>query len=257
MKQKSHAQADWATTPLPIPTGCGDSIAIDFIGPLPEDDGYNCIVTITDYLGADICIIPTQNDITAAKFAALFFDKWYCENGLPLDIVSDRDKLFCSQFWQALHQLTGVELKMSSSFYPETDGSSERSNKMVVQALQFHVQQNQKGWACALPRVCFDIMNSLNESTGFSPFQLHIGRAPQIIPPLFDNAVTAASTIMGLSASDATALLTRIELDTLEAQDNLTLAKISQVHHANKHRGPEIIYQAGDRILLSTLHRHC
>ena len=36
--------------PLPIPDECGDSVALDFVGPLPEDDGYNCILTMTDHL---------------------------------------------------------------------------------------------------------------------------------------------------------------------------------------------------------------
>jgi len=51
--------------PLPVPNMRGDSIAIDFIGPLPSDDGYNSIVTITDCLGADICIAAMHSDITA------------------------------------------------------------------------------------------------------------------------------------------------------------------------------------------------
>jgi hypothetical protein len=99
------------------------------------DEGYNCIVTITDRLGADVRIAPMHADITAERFAAQFFDLWYCENGLPLNIVSDRDKLFISKFWKALHKLTGVKLNMSSAYHPETDGSSERSNKTVTQAL--------------------------------------------------------------------------------------------------------------------------
>lgn len=40
--------------PLPIPDQCGDSVAIDFIGPLPEDDHKNCIITFTDRLGSDV-----------------------------------------------------------------------------------------------------------------------------------------------------------------------------------------------------------
>ncbi len=36
--------------PLPIPDQRGNSIAMDFIGPLPEDEGYNCLLTIpTDW----------------------------------------------------------------------------------------------------------------------------------------------------------------------------------------------------------------
>jgi len=110
--------------PLPVPDDRGLSIAMDFIGPLPLDEGYDCILTITDRLGADIRIIPTKYDLTAEELALTFFDNWYCENGLPSDIVCDRDKLFVSRFWRALTKLTGVKLKMSTSYHPETDGSS-------------------------------------------------------------------------------------------------------------------------------------
>ena len=104
--------------PLPVPDERGSSVAMDFVGPLPEDEGFNCILTMTDRLGSDIHIVPTWTDITAEALASLFFKNWYCENGLPTDIVSDRDKLFISKFWRALHCLTGVHLKMST---PPTD----------------------------------------------------------------------------------------------------------------------------------------
>jgi hypothetical protein len=32
--------------PLPVPEARGDSVGIDFIGPLPVDEGKNCIVTL-------------------------------------------------------------------------------------------------------------------------------------------------------------------------------------------------------------------
>jgi hypothetical protein len=111
--------------PLPIPDQRGDSVAIDFIGPLPKDQGHDCIVTFTDRLGSDIQIIETHMKITAPELALLFFKHWYCENGLPLEIISDRDKLFVSTFWKSLHKLTGVRLKMSTAFHPQTDGSSK------------------------------------------------------------------------------------------------------------------------------------
>jgi hypothetical protein len=110
---------------LPAPDQWGDTIAIDFIGPCPPDDGFDGIVTITNHLGADIHIAPTHMDITAEWFATQFFDLWYCENGLPLNIISDHNKLFVSKFWKALTKLTGIKLKMSSAYHPETDRSSE------------------------------------------------------------------------------------------------------------------------------------
>lgn len=63
--------------PLPIPDQRCDSVAIDFIGPLPEDDGNNCIVTMTDRLNSDLRAVACRTDISAEDFAALFFRHWF------------------------------------------------------------------------------------------------------------------------------------------------------------------------------------
>ena len=98
---------------------------MNFIGPLPEENGMNSILTITDRLGSDMQFIATCTDLSAEGLAVIFFDNWYCENGLPLNIVSDMDKLFMSKFWKHLCLLLGIELKMSSANHTQTDGSSE------------------------------------------------------------------------------------------------------------------------------------
>jgi hypothetical protein len=67
---------------------------------------------------------------------------------------------------------------MSSLYHLEMDGASERTNKTINQSLRYYVDRNHKGWVRALPRVHFHIMNTMNASTGFSPFQLHLGRSP-------------------------------------------------------------------------------
>jgi len=139
--------------PLPIPDQWGNSVAIDFIGPLPEDNGKHSIITFTDRLGSDIQLVASRTDITAEELAYLFFDRWYCENGLPSEIVSDWDKLFVSRFWKSLHRLTGIKLKLSTAYHPATDGVSECTNKTVNQSLRFHVEWNQLGWVHALPRI--------------------------------------------------------------------------------------------------------
>jgi hypothetical protein len=234
--------------PLPVPDGRGDSVAVDFIGPLPEDEGFDCIVTMTDRLGSDVQVVPTRTDISAEDFAQIFFDNWYCENGLPLEFISDRDKLFVSRFWKSLTKITGIKLGMSTAFHPETDGSSERTNKTVNQCLRYHVTRNQKGWVRALPRVRFAIRNTINKSTGFSPFQLHTGRSTRLIPPI--TPATRKAEDMGVVK-----MIDQIHTDVAEAKDNLMLAKIFQADQANRKRRPEDVYQVDDLVLLSTANR--
>ncbi|PIL28861.1 hypothetical protein GSI_08907 [Ganoderma sinense ZZ0214-1] len=240
--------------PLPVPDARASSVAIDFIGPLPEDEGFNCLATITDRLGSDYRLVPCRTDTTAEQFAVLFFDHWFCENGLPLEIVSDRDKLFTSKLWDALHKLTGIKLKLSTAFHPQTDGSSERTNKTVTQALRYHVNRAQRGWVRALPRVRFAIMNTVNASTGFSPFQLHLGRSPRLIPPVVNQPVPSSASDAEVSEL-ARSIIDALQTDIMEAQDNLLASKLAQASAANAHRAPERVYAEGDRVLLSTFHR--
>jgi hypothetical protein len=155
---------------------------------------------MTDRLGADIQLSACKSDMSAEDFAYVFFNKWYCENGCLLEIISDRDKLFISKFWRALMKLMGIHHKLSTSYHPQTDGSSERTNKTVIQCLQFHVERNQKGWVKALPKVHFDIMNTNNASTGLSPFVLKTGRSPRLLPPLISTTPVPDSTINSTTA---------------------------------------------------------
>jgi len=240
--------------PLPIPDERGDSVAIDFIGPLPEDNGYNGIMTMTDRIGADIRMEPVKMSISAKDAAQVFFDEWYCNNGLPLEIVSDCDKLFTSRFWKHLHKLTGVSLKMSTAYHPQTDGASEQTNKIAIQCIRYHVNRNQKGWKRALPWVRFHIMNSLNASTGFSRFQLTLGRAPRVLPPLTKTQMDSLAKGSGRDGAAIKKIIRQLELDELEAKDNLMAAKVTQADQANRHRRPDD-FKLGDEVLVSTLHR--
>jgi len=227
---------------------------MDFIGPLPTDIGFDTILSITDRLNSDICIVPTTANITADELAILFFDHWYCENGLPSNIVSNRDKIFTSHFRKALTKLTGVSLKMSSAYHPETDGSSERSNTTINQSICYYVQRNQKGWVHALPHIRFCLMNTINASTNFSPFQLHMGRSPRVIPPLVPSELPP--DIAGTDdAALASTVIDQIATDVDKAKDALLHAKVTQAHFANADRGREVVYAIGDLVMLSTLHR--
>jgi hypothetical protein len=143
---------------------------------------------------------------------------------------------------------------MSLVYHPETDGSSERSNKTVIQVLCYHVDRNQKNWVKALPLICFNIMNTVNSSTRFSPFQLHMGCSPRLIPPLIStNTVELANTSPEMT--DATELLESIALTTAEAQDNLLTAKVNQADSTNHHHTPEFPFKVRDKAFLSTEHR--
>ena len=137
------------------------------------------------------------------------------------DVVCDCDPKFISHLWCTLHNLTGVHLKMSSTFHLETDGASEHTNPTICQVLHFHVAHNKQGWARSLPSscVCFHMMNIVNASMGYSGFQLKMGHSLQLLPPLVADSFPQAD----LDTKHAILALKELELDLLKAHNNLQL----------------------------------
>jgi hypothetical protein len=110
--------------PLSVPSDQFKEIAMDFVGPLPQSHGYDMAIVMTDRLTDYVKIEPLKSTATARNVADLFYRTWYRQFGLLAAITSDRNKLFTSGFWKELFKKIDVHLRMSTSFHPETDGSS-------------------------------------------------------------------------------------------------------------------------------------
>jgi hypothetical protein len=90
------------------------------------------------------------------------------------------------------------------------------------------------------------MMNSINASTGFSGFQIRMGRSPQVIPPLVPGIIREPAAVEVTARS----IISQIEGDVAEAKDALLGAKVLQAFYANKSRGPEDAYAVGDKVML-------
>lgn len=75
--------------------------------------------------------LPLAHPFIAQTVAKLFLQQIYRLHGLPTSIVSDRDRVFTSNFWQHLFRMARVELKMSTAYHPQTDGQTERVNQCL------------------------------------------------------------------------------------------------------------------------------
>lgn len=90
-------------------------------------------------------------------------------------------------------------------------------------------------------------MNTVNASTGFSPFQLRLGVAPRVLPPLTNDGATLDT--------GAQEVIARIEEIACEAKDSLLNSKILQSINASAARSPETPHAVGDSVYLSTSNR--
>jgi len=114
--------------------------------------------------------IPIKEKATAQKTRRLFFTHVFKHHGLPKDIVSDRDPKFTSKFWQALWKCMGLELKMSTTFRPQTDGQTKRVILVIQQFLRNYVAVDQQDWVDHLELAEFCYNNLEHSATGSTPF---------------------------------------------------------------------------------------
>jgi hypothetical protein len=81
-----------------------------------------CILVVVDLFSKYSHFDALKHPFTALSVAKQFMMHIYKLHGLPMPIVSDRDKVFTSMLCKKLFRLAGVELRMSSAYHPQSDG---------------------------------------------------------------------------------------------------------------------------------------
>ncbi|GAU41241.1 hypothetical protein TSUD_97760 [Trifolium subterraneum] len=136
--------------PLPIPSQVWEDIAMDFITGLPLSSGYTTIMVVVDRLTKYAHFIPMRSDYSSKSVVEAFMHNIVKLHSMPKSIVSDRDKVFTSAFWQQLFKLQGTSLAMSSAYNPQSDGQIEVLNKALELFLRCFTFNNPKSWSKAL-----------------------------------------------------------------------------------------------------------
>nr|GEW77823.1 putative reverse transcriptase domain-containing protein [Tanacetum cinerariifolium] len=87
-----------------------------------KPSGFNdTIWVIVDRLTKSAHFQPMKENDPMEKLMKLYMTEIVTRHGVPVSIISDRDGIFTSLFWQALHKALGTQLDMSTAYHPETD----------------------------------------------------------------------------------------------------------------------------------------
>ncbi|KAE9310541.1 hypothetical protein PR003_g20245 [Phytophthora rubi] len=153
---------------------------MDFIFGLPRDtEGRTGVLVFVDRFSKMVHLAPVAVEVTADESAELFLDLVFRHHGLPESIVSDRDPRFTSAFWTRLFALLGTRLFMSTAAHPETDGQTERVNRVLEDVLRSYATSF-ASWSSFLSMAEFALNNSTHASTGLTPFFVNNARYPRV-----------------------------------------------------------------------------
>ncbi|PNY17392.1 Ty3/gypsy retrotransposon protein [Trifolium pratense] len=226
--------------PLPIPDKVWEDISLDFVVGLPSFQTHTVVLVVVDRLSkaAHFGLLPTH--FTAAKVADLFA-KMVCKlHGMPRSIVSDRDPIFLSHFWQELFRLSGTKLRMSTAYHPQSDGQTENVNKVLQQYLRCFVHDKPKQWGHYLHWAEWHYNTAIHTSTGISPYEVVYGRPP----PTLADYVPGSSK---LQAVDATLTERDIVIEVLK--NKLLKAQNTMKEYADLKRIPHQ-FKVGDWVFV-------
>lgn len=180
MKASTEKQAGLLRA-VQAPKSRWDIVSMDFITGLPVTaNGYSAIMVVVDKLTKMARFIPCTENVGAQETAELYCKYVFKDHGFPLQIITDRGPQFTGSFFKALCTLLGTTQCLSSAAHPQTDGQTERMNRVLEEALRHYVAADQADWDKYLHFCEFAVNNAWNESTRSTPFYLNYGRHPRL-----------------------------------------------------------------------------
>jgi hypothetical protein len=135
-------------------------------------------LTVVDRFSKYTHFIALGHPYSATSVAKAFFEGIVRLHGFPYSIVSDRDVVFTSTFWDELFCLSRVQLNMSSAFHPQSDGQSEVVNRVILMYLRCLAGDRLKTWLNWLPWVEYCYNTSYQTTVKCSLFRVVYGREP-------------------------------------------------------------------------------
>ena len=165
---KAHLQ------PIPAFDEPFSRIIIDCVGPLPKTkSGCQYLLTIMCASTRFPEAIPLRNIKTKTIVKALV--KFFSFVGLPRSVQSDQGSNFMSGIFQQVMYELGIKQYKSSAYHPESQGALERFHQTLKNMIRSYCFDTEKDWDEGIHLLLFAVRESVQESLGFSPFELVFG----------------------------------------------------------------------------------
>jgi hypothetical protein len=229
--------------PLPLPEKPWHTVTFDFtVKHSKTSRGNDSILVFFDKLTKMVHFVACNLEKTSAReLAELYVDHVFCLHGLSREFITDRDPRFTSAFWQRVTELLGTRTVMSSSFYPQSDGQTERVNQTLETYLRHYVFVELNDWDTLLSRAEFARNAAYHESIRSSRFKLNFGYNPR----------TPVGEVVEVEHPGSAAFVERLQSALSLARKCLIAAQQRQKVFADKRR-VEKVYKVGNKVLSST-----
>ena len=152
-----------------------NQVLIDCVGPqLKTKTGNQYLLTIMCASTRFPEAISLKN-IQAATIVKHLI-KFFTLVGLPQTVQSDQGSNFMAGIFQQVMSQLGIKQNISSAYHPQSQGGLGRFHQTLKTMLRAYCYEQVKDCDEGIPLLLFAIRESVQESLGFSPFELVYGR---------------------------------------------------------------------------------
>ena len=186
--------------------------------------------------------VATTKGTSAEGLARLFWDNMWKLHGLPESVVLDKGPQFAVELTKELNRMLGIETRLSTAFYPQTDGQMEQMNQELEQYLRFFVEHRQKDWPEWLVLAEFVVNNKVHTATKVSPFIANYRK----------EVIMGGDIRKKGKVESVTEFVERMKKVHEEAEAALKKTQEEMKRYTDRSRKETEKWKKGDRVLLST-----
>ena len=217
----------------------GFMLGVDIMGPFPRSrKGNQYLLVIVDYCSKWVELFPMR-EAKSPKIASLLIEEIFTRWGTPKYLVSDRGAQFTSHLLTQICQQWGVVQKLTTAYHPQTN-LTERINRTLKTMMASFVKDQHNTWDMWLSEFRFAINSAWQESTGFTPAEIALGR--KLKGPLERVLCRAPDP-----DESAYALLERQKMLIETVRHNVSKAQEKQGRYYNVRR-QQVTYEPGDLV---------
>ncbi|XP_063600010.1 uncharacterized protein LOC134776228 [Penaeus indicus] len=160
--------------PIPVLREPFSKVVIDCVGPLPKTKrGNKFLLIIIDVATRYPEAFPLRRITTKNVVKALI--KFFTQVGLPAVVQSDQGSNFTSKLYENVMKSLGIQQCRSSVYHPQSQGVVERFHYTLKTMIKAFCLETGSEWDEGIDLLLFSVRDSVQESLGYSPFQLIYG----------------------------------------------------------------------------------
>ena len=151
-------------------------VAMDIVGPIEPatSKGNRFILTVVDYATRYPEAVALRRIDTQTVAEALV--DIYSRVGVPREVLTDQGGQFTSKLMKEVSRLLSIRQLTTTPYHPTCNRLVERFNGTLKSMLRKMCEERPKDWDRYVNPLLFAYRESVQESTGFSPFELLFGR---------------------------------------------------------------------------------